>query len=329
MRRALRSVRPPAAPLLAAAAGLLAASCAAPRPVERPDFPSKPDPAAAMLRIRTPDGKIRRLPLNEYVRGAILPEADLASLDRDTAGRVAQIQAILARTYAMANLGRHAGDGFDLCATTHCQVYGDPGDWPSHLTALADEAVRTTANVVVTHAGRPINAVFHADCGGHTSDAGVVWRGANPPYLRGAPDTFCVRRETAPWRFETTSSALERALDRHERTRVGGRLDALTVTERDAAGRAVRVTLRGKRTVAVRGEHLRAAIVSRFGARSIRSTRFTVRREGDAVTFEGRGFGHGVGLCQRGAAARARAGHSPQAVLEHYYPGTVIVATGN
>lgn len=326
MRRA-----PHSAPvrLLLAAGGLLAASCAAPRPIDTPNLPPNLDPAAVRLRVRMPDGKIGLLALNAYVRGAILPEADLANLDRNTARQVAQIQAILARTYAMANLDRHAGDGFDLCATTHCQVYGDPDDWPAHLAELADEAARSTTNVVVTHAGRPINAVFHADCGGHTSDAGAVWRGASPPYLRGAPDTFCARRGTTSWRFETTSSALERALDRHERTRVGGRLDALTVTERDAAGRAVRVTLRGQRTVAVRGEHLRAAIVSRFGPRSIRSTRFTVRRDGAAVTFEGRGFGHGVGLCQKGAAARASAGHSPQAVLEHYYPSAVIAMTGN
>ena len=303
---------------------LLAAGCSGPRPVARPDFAPGADLSGIELRIRTHDGKRRRIALDDYVRGAILPEAALVNLDSDAALRVAQVQAILARTYALSNLDRHADEGFDLCASTHCQVYRDLEDWPSHLVRLAEEAVSSTRNIVVTYAGRPINAVFHADCGGHTSAADVVWSGAAPAYLRGTPDAFCIRDGSAPWRFETTVSALRRELNRSARTRVGKRLDELVVTRRDPAGRAERVTLRGEHTVEVRGEDLRAAVVPRFGARSVKSTRFTVRREGDTVVFEGQGFGHGVGLCQIGARARARAGHSPRTILEHYYPGTAV-----
>jgi stage II sporulation protein D len=74
----------------------------------------------------------------------------------------------------------------------------------------------------------------------------------------------------------------------------------------------------------MRGEDLRAALTRAFGARSIRSTLFTVRREGDDLVFTGRGFGHGVGLCQAGALARVRAGATPGAVLRYYYPGTAL-----
>lgn len=318
------SARLQAAICLVICTALVAAGCAAARPVALPDVAPGADVAGIELRIRTHDGKRRRLALDDYVRGAILPEAALADLGADAALRVAQVQAILARTYALSNLDRHADEGFDLCATTHCQVYRDLDDWPPHLVRLAEEAASSTRNVLVTYAGRPINAVFHADCGGHTSAADVVWSGAAPAYLRGAPDAFCIRDGAAPWRFETTVSALRRELNRTARTRVGRRLDELVVTHRDPAGRAERVALLGEHAIEVRGEHLRAAVVPRFGARSVKSTRFTVRREGDTVVFEGQGFGHGVGLCQVGARARARAGHSPRAILEHYYPGTAV-----
>ena len=88
--------------------------------------------------------------------------------------------------------------------------------------------------------------------------------------------------------------------------------------------RTARVVLDGQRAPTVRGEVLRAIVTGRFGARSIRSTRFTVWRDGSQFVFEGTGFGHGVGLCQRGAIARARAGHSPHAIIQHYYPGTYL-----
>ena len=318
------SSRAPAAACLAVCIALLAAACSGAPPVARPDVAPGADLSGIEIRIRTHDGKRRRMALDDYVRGAILPEAALGNLAAGVALRVAQVQAILARTYALSNLDRHADEGFDLCASTHCQVYRDLEDWPAHRVRLAEEAVSSTRNIVVTHAGHPINAVFHADCGGHTSAADVVWSGAAPAYLRGMPDEFCLRDGSVPWRFETTVSALRRQLNRSVRTRVGRRLDGLVVTGRDAAGRVARVMLRGEHTVEVRGEHLRAALVPGFGARSIRSTRFTVRRAGDTVVFEGQGFGHGVGLCQIGARARARAGHSPRAILAHYYPGTSV-----
>ena len=268
--------------------------------------------------------KIQSLSLDDYVRGSVLAEANLRDPDKDTTKRVAQIQAILARTYALANLSRHGSEGFDLCSTTHCQVYRPSETWPAHLQRVADEAVNSTRGIVVTHSGIPINAVFHADCGGHTSDAETIWRGSAPPYLRGKRDTFCLGSRGQHWRFEVSTSALRRALNQHSRTRVGERLDTLVVTERDVAGRAARVMLRGEYTTIVRGEQLRATILPHFGPRSLRSTRFSVQYKEDLVVFEGQGFGHGVGLCQAGALARARAGQSPQDILKHYYPGVVV-----
>ena len=302
---------------------LLASSCVKPRPHLPPVMPV-PTTGAPSVHVADPDGAIQRIPLEEYVRGSLLAEANLSNLDRAAASRVARVQAILARTYALANRGRHASEGFDLCSTTHCQVYRPVAHMPVGLVRLADEATAATTGLVVTYDEQPINAVFHANCGGHTSDAQVVWQGPTPTFLQGVSDLFCLWEAPAVWQFETTESALRRALNREPNTAVGSALDALEITARDDAGRVARVILHGDRRTVVRGEQLRAVLMERYGPRSIRSTKFSVRKVGDHFVFEGRGLGHGVGLCQAGAAARARAGHSPPAILQHYYPGTSL-----
>ena len=312
--------------LAPALAGLLAAGCASGRPIRLPGSfgAADRDYHGPDLRIRLADGRIVNVDLDEYVSGTVLAEAALRGLDPAAAGAVARVQAIVSRTYALANRRRHAHEGFHLCATTHCQVYRPSSSWPEEIARLARDAARATGGAVITYGGRPINAVFHADCGGHTSAATTAWRGQGPPYLEGLPDGYCTRDGAPPWRAEVPLSDLRRALNRDDATRIGRRLDALEVTEQDAAGRAVEVTLRGARTVAIRGERLRSVINAALGEHAIRSTRFSVRRSGRKLLFEGRGFGHGVGLCQTGTAARARAGHSPLEIIAHYYPGTTV-----
>ena len=279
------------------------------------------------LRIRLSEsGKGVNLPLERYVVGSVLAEADFRSLDTDSAKRVAQIQSILARTYALANLNRHEHEGFHLCDTTHCQVYRQKDGYPETLTALVEESVDTTAGLVITHKGQPINAVFHADCGGGTSDASVPWGGISPPYLRGTPDDFCIREPSPPWHFKAKNSEVFEALNPDHHKLAESQIAHVSVATLDQTGRAIDVSLIGVngQTRTIRGERFRSTLVKRFGYRSVRSTRFTIEQISDFIVIKGRGFGHGVGLCQRGAMIRAKNGHSPQAILSHYYPGTKL-----
>jgi len=128
-------------------------------------------------------------------------------------------------------------------------------------------------------------------------------------------------------KFEAQKSAVQRALNADPRTRIGARLDAIDVLDRDQAGRAERIALRGAQNRVVRGEELRDVLGQAFGDRAIKSTWFDVRAERTLFVFAGRGFGHGVGLCQAGALARIRAGAKPAAILQRYFPGTRLVAT--
>ena len=281
-------------------------------------------PAHVTVRIGSKGGgRIVTLPLDAYVLGAVRAEVLPSTLRAQPPSPALDVQAIVSRTYAAANLGRHAADGFDLCDTTHCQVYREAvaGEGPSDAAARAVDATRGR---VLTFQGRPIQALFHADCGGHTAAAAAVWGGTDAPYLGSVTDWFCARRQDSGWTFAADATAIARALNADTRTRAGDRLQRIDVTARDASGRALAVTLAGSRTVSIRAEVFRAAMTQAFGARSVRSTWFDVTREASRFRFTGVGYGHGVGLCQTGTVLRAAARQTPAEILAHYFPGTAL-----
>jgi stage II sporulation protein D len=312
----------------AVAIGALVAACAPrPRPLELPPAAGPLLPATVRVGgLDGPPGAIRQVPLEEYVLASILSEIAPAQGDPGVLERVFEIQAIVARTYAAANLGRHAAEGFDLCAGTHCQLMDLRRPQTSSWRPIAERAVAQTAGRVLIYDGRAALTVFHADCGGWTSAAADVWGGSARPYLVAVRDDLPggVRHQT--WRFEPGAGELRAALNRDQRTAIGSTLRAVEVVDRDAGGRNLQVRVRGARQVVVRAEDFRTAVTRAFGPRSLRSACFTVGLRSSRIVFEGRGFGHGVGLCQIGAQARAAAGLAPTDILEFYFPGTHLMA---
>jgi stage II sporulation protein D len=307
----------------------LCAACSG--PVSRAGLPSAAPAAPASVRIGIMEhGRvtIRTVPLENYVEAAILSEFAPARGDRDTVERMLEVQAVIGRTYAVAHLGRHARQGYDLCDGTHCQLFQPGRVATSRWGPQAADAVRRTRSEVLWFDGAPALAVFHADCGGRTSAAADVWGGTVRPYLVSRPDDGPAEDAHGTWRYEASHSAVQAALNADPRTRVGSRFDGIQVLDRDPAGRAEQVALHGAEERLVHGEALREVLGAAFGPRSIRSTWFDVRRDGSQFVFEGRGFGHGVGLCQAGALARIRDGAGLAGVLQWYYPGTKIVTLG-
>ena len=285
-------------------------------------------PPEADLRVRLggPGNPVTEIALEDYVRGAIHTEVALGGLPRDAAMRMAEVQSILARTYAVANRHRHEAEGFDLCATTHCQVFHSDPSASADVESLIADAVESTRGLVVVHEGEVVNALFHADCGGATSAAETVWGGPTPPYLRGVDDPYCVKRQQPPWSVALAPSEAREALNSHPHTHVGDALHGIEVEERDAAGRATRIRLEGERTTSVRGETFRSVLVRTLGGSAVRSTRLEIELVGGEYVLSGTGYGHGVGVCQIGALAQARAGHALADILAHYYPETSVAA---
>lgn len=274
-----------------------------------------------VVHVRTA-GRIVEVPLEEYVVGTALSEVSPVGESPDVAAQIFRLQAIIARTYALAKQGRHAREGFDLCDTTHCQLY-EPGRLEtSRFSTIARQATLDTAGQVLVFGQRPVEALFHSDCGGHTADAASIW-GGHVPYLIGAPDSVPGQTHRQ-WQFTRSREELRQAFNAQALTRIGSRLAALRIVERDSGGRAARVEIKGDVVHVLRGEQVRSVLNQTFGPRAILSTRFSLSREADTYRFTGTGFGHGVGLCQVGAAARLRRGDAVRTVLSTYFPGTHV-----
>jgi stage II sporulation protein D len=319
--------------LAVAALACLAWACAASRDSTRvtPRDPVLP----ATLRVQVVERGarvVREVPLERYVESTVIAEFAPAAGDAATVRRMYEVQAIISRTYAVSHRRRHARDGFDLCSTTHCQIFDPARLETSRWADAAIAAVATTKGRVLRYAGQPVETIFHADCGGHTSRPVDVWRGGSErPYLIAQPDEAGSAAH-AQWVFTSRVKDLAAALAGDPRTRVSGTLESIEVVARDASGRAGRIAISGRRAgnaaartrVEVSGEDFRQVMSGVFGPRSIRSTRFEVSRRAEDFTFSGLGFGHGVGLCQAGALARLQSGRQPADVLRFYYPGTSI-----
>jgi stage II sporulation protein D len=306
----------PWAAVPAAVALLLVAAC---QPPQLPESSIARLPASVMVRT---GGRIETVPLEDYVLASALAEVSPVDQPPAAVERIFEVQAVLARTYAAGHIGKHRSEGFDLCDTTHCQLYDPNRLRVSRFAQEARNAVQRTAGLVLTYQGQLAEGLYHADCGGYTASAVDVW-GGSVPYLVGAPDDVPsnVHRQ---WRVAVPLEQLRTALNASPRSDVGRTLDRIDVIEQDCGGHVNRVSVAGERSHELRGEEFRTIVNRALGPRAIQSTLFTVSRNRTDVVFSGAGFGHGVGLCQVGAAERAKRGESLQAIVTHYFPGVLI-----
>jgi SpoIID/LytB domain protein len=259
------------------------------------------------------------VPLEQYVLGVLRAEASIE--DRIEALKA---QAIVSRTFAIKNAGRHRRDGYDFCSLTHCERYSEipiKGD----RDALARKAVAETEGQVLSdERGALIDPYFHASCGGMTADIGTLWGVPAPSYLRGVRDDYCRAMPNNNWVQRIRAESLARALQSDSKTDIGSRLTGIQIVKRDHTGRAEFLQLDGKRRIVVRGWDFKMIVGRSLGWNMIKSSRFEASREGADFVFRGSGFGHGLGLCQEGAHEMARLGFSYSQIVSHYFPGTII-----
>jgi stage II sporulation protein D len=278
-------------------------------------------PYRGALQILRGDGaslSIRnRLAVDDYLLGVVGAE-----MPADFPAEALRAQAIVARTYALH--GPESLPGQARAALTDdvlSQVYRGIGGEDPRI----DRAVRETRGLALVGAGKPITGYFHSTCGGSTADVFFVFGRPPSSALRGVPCGYCNDAPYARWSAEIPRSELERAA-----AALGavGRLATVEVAKTDAAGRATRlaITVAAGSGQLVTKEVPAADFRLRVGPSKLRSsflTRVSPLPDG-ALRFEGRGFGHGVGLCQMGARAMAARGFSAEAILLHYFPGAEI-----
>jgi stage II sporulation protein D len=217
-------------------------------------------------------------------------------------------QVLLARTYALGHMERHSGEGFNLCDGVHCQAYkGKSTKNPSILKAT-DE---TKGLVVVDSKNELIVGTFHANCGGQTANSGDVWL-TSYNYLTSVNDNYCRNLPSSQWEMRIPLDDWKAFL---ESKGVDVENLPLTSFNFNPKSREYKYPIADKNIPLI-------DIRNHF---NLRSAFFTVEVISNSVRLKGKGYGHGVGMCQDGAMHMARRGKSFEDIILYYFTGVNIV----
>lgn len=290
-----------------------------------------------LLRIAPTDSGylvVNELSMDSYLRGVVPLEIG----NRTSAEFAAvQAQAVAARTYAYKHLNNTRA--FDMYSTVQDQVYGGvDAEKPQ-----SDSAIATTADIVVLYNGQPISTPYHSTCGGTTAAVTEVWYNQpDEPYLRPVSDRipggdrfYCDPSPRFGWTQNYDAASLRAVMEKYLASYTDapksniGKITDISEQGRTPSGRIRALTVQTESgNYTLRGNDIRFVLRDPKGA-ILNSTFFNFSEakangEVSSLTINGRGYGHGIGMCQWGAIGRARAGQSFRTILETYYPGTTI-----
>jgi stage II sporulation protein D len=262
--------------------------------------------------VRSGDGLavVNELPLEEYVVGVLRAEAT-----EKWPIEMLRAQAIVARTYAAHHRAIAAGKPFHILASTMHQQYAGRVARTSPLWNAATD----TAGEVLFWEGEVFPAFYHTESGGYTEDPRTVFAARNMPALKPVRCDFSAGSPHFYWSLDLKLTDLSEVLRRNGVA--VGPLTAIEITERTPSLRASTLIVRGARGSAqLRGNDFRRMI----GYDTLKSTLFAVAVDGEWARFSGRGYGHGVGMCQWGAKGMAEQGYTARQILGFFYPGTTF-----
>ena len=295
---------------------------------------------AGRLRFVVEGDKIRainRIGVEDYLLSVISSE-----MHSDAPLEFLKAHAIISRSWLMSNLASH--EGFDVCADDHCQRYQG---LDLNIGQNARDAVDLTWGKVLKYDGSICDTRYSKCCGGKMELFSTCWEDEDKPYLQALPDVpdaaadpdgncpFCKTADehilgkvlndydlqTKDF-FEWTVSYGREELSNLIKERTGidfGTIQSLEAVERGPSGRIKYLRITGDRHSEVIGKEL--AIRHALSTSHLKSSCFDIEWQGDTCILHGRGWGHGVGLCQIGAAVMAEKGYSCEQILSHYYPG--------
>lgn len=231
-----------------------------------------------------------------------------------------EAQAIAARTYALYEMHTSKSQLYDLKSGTASQVYG--GSTTERYRTK--KAVDRTRGQVLAYEGKIFPAYFHATCAGRTAAANELWDISLPPLAGGVQCSYCRISPHYYWRASVPFSEIEQKLKASGRT--VGQLLSVELVTRTPSFRVGRIKFTGNA-----GEAVVAAKDFRvwIGGDRLKSTSFTVECKDDTAHFKGKGWGHGVGLCQWGTLGQSLLGRQADDILQFYYPSATIVDDGS
>lgn len=216
-----------------------------------------------------------------------------------------RVQAIISRTWALRNKNKHKADGYNFCDDVHCQAYYNRCIRPE----IVYGTLQSVGEILVDKDGKPIDTPFHSNSGGQTANSEDVWS-AKIPYLRSVPDTFSYRMKQSVWKKELTRNEWLNYFSKKHKLDISDSAlcdELLNFRQDERKARIHNISLTKIRTDF-----------------KLKSTFFSVSANGNKVTLNGRGYGHGVGLSQEGAIRMVTLGYKYQEILMHYYKGAII-----
>lgn len=272
---------------------------------------------------------INTISLEEYLRGVI--PAEMPVKNGEDYYEALKAFAICARTYAVIKLSNQKND-YDIYLDVRDQVYGGAGA----ENKIADNAVKDTKGMILAYNNVPAEIYYSSTCGGHTEDAANVFSYGEIPYMKGVVDgdpPYCSISPKFRWteKFDE-STFISRLINYGLLTKDNYKLLSIEIASKFESGRIKQLNIYlnnidHHRNVKVRifGNNIRYVIRTADDKNILESNLFDISYSESKVIISGRGYGHGVGLCQWGSIAMARKGFNFDQILEHYFPGTKVI----
>ncbi|MFH0731826.1 MAG: SpoIID/LytB domain-containing protein [Candidatus Omnitrophota bacterium] len=262
--------------------------------------------------VKTKDGllsAINMLGIEDYIKGVLYHE-----ISNKWPMEAIKAQAVTSRTFAIYQAQQNAGNDYYLNADVKSQVYR--GVFAEKYRT--DKAVDQTKGEILICGNKILPAFFHSTCGGSTENVSNLWK-VSSKALKGIRCSFCGNAPLFNWK---AAIPLTEIADKISKTK--GRISqiqTINILSRNRSGRVSNVKIIADKNIVISAKDLREILSPRI----IRSTNFVVTIIGDAAVFHGRGWGHGVGMCQWGTFAMAKKGYDYKQILEYYYPKAEVV----
>jgi stage II sporulation protein D len=283
------------------------------------------------FRISSQNNKIQvinTIALEEYIKGVVPMEMPVGKGTENF--EALKAFSICVRTYAMKKL--NSNNNYDIFNDTRDQVYG--GENSEQI--ISNKAIQETRGLILTYENTPAATFYHSTCGGYTEDGTNVFSVKNAPYLQSIKDGDEPNCIISP-RFQWTETYQD--IEFINRLRTAGyisgpewKLSGIGINSRFRSGRVneLQITLKGDgdtdKVVKIYGNNIRKIIRTSDNQAILNSTFFELNVDNkNNIIISGKGYGHGVGLCQWGAINLSRKGKDFVYILSHYYPGTKIL----
>lgn len=273
---------------------------------------------------------VNELNIEDYIKGVITREMPIGKKTENY--NALKAFSICIRTYAFNKVVLNK-ESFDLYADTRDQVYGGVISETDYTNKIVDE----TTGQILSFDDKPALVFYHSTCGGYTEDVQNVFNLAPLDYLKSVydgEDPYCKISPRYKWSEQYSESVLiDRLFDSRLLESKNYTIRNVLVKSRFQSGRVNELEIKltssssQDKDLSIFGNNIRNVIKTTDGKSILRSTMFDLSfDENKNIVINGKGFGHGVGLCQWGAIGQSRMGYDYKEILKHYYPGTEIIS---